>query len=90
MKTVEVGKFLVLDPRVCHGQLTFKGTRVPVETVLNRLAKGRTIESILESWPHLSAEAIGEAVILAKEALLKQSARVAEAGDEPVRAGRSA
>src|SRR5207245_640597 len=53
----ELGKFLVVDPRVCHGQVTFKGTRVPVATVLNRLAKGRTMESILSTWPELSRSA---------------------------------
>ena len=65
MKRVEVGRFLVNDPRVCHGQLIFKGTRVPVETVLYWLAKGKTIESVLEDWPYLVREAIEEAIQLA-------------------------
>src|SRR6266540_6643925 len=38
MKPLEIGHYLVVDPGVCHGKLTFKGTRVPVETILNRLA----------------------------------------------------
>ena len=72
MKPVEFGKFFVMDPRICHGQLTFKGTRVPVETILNRLAKGRTVQSLRESWPEVTLEAIAEAVLLAKEALLER------------------
>jgi uncharacterized protein (DUF433 family) len=45
---------------------------VPVETILNRLARGRPIESLLESWPELSRAAIDEAVLLAKDALLER------------------
>ncbi len=65
MSPIEVGKHLVIDPRVCFGKLTFKGTRVPVETVLACLTQGRTIKSILESWPHLNREAVEEAIELA-------------------------
>src|SRR5947209_17817181 len=53
---VEVGKHLVVDPRVCHGQLTFHGTRVPVHTVLVFMSKGWTIEQILADWPELNHE----------------------------------
>ena len=71
MKPIAVGKHLVRDPRVCHGELTFLGTRVPVETVLLRLGKGRSVESILESWPELSRAAIEEAATLAATLLGK-------------------
>jgi uncharacterized protein (DUF433 family) len=60
-----VGKYLVVDPCVCHGQLTFHGTRVPVATVLSCLAKGHSLAYLRKSWPELSAEAIEEAVRLA-------------------------
>lgn len=66
---VEVGKHMVVDPRVCFGQLIFKGTRVPVEAVLVPLVlKGRTIEEILAAWPELKREAIAEAIQLAAAA----------------------
>ena len=58
MAAVSVGKHLIIDPRVCHGKLTFKGTRLPVESVFYCLSKGRTIESILEDWPYLRREAV--------------------------------
>jgi uncharacterized protein (DUF433 family) len=90
MKPVEFGKFLVMDPRICHGQLTFKGTRVPVETILNRLAKGRTIVSLLESWPEVTPEAIAEAVLLAKEALLERCAALAGTPQESTPSGQPA
>src|SRR5262245_54247263 len=66
---VEVGHHLIIDPRVCHGQLTFKGTRLPVDTVLYWLGQGETVEQIQADWPYLTDEAIQEAVQLASQAL---------------------
>ena len=40
MARIEIGEYLVVDQEVCHGQLTFKMTRVPVEAVLTFLAMG--------------------------------------------------
>jgi uncharacterized protein (DUF433 family) len=74
MKPRKFGKFLVVDPRVCHGRLTFKGTRVPVETMLTFLAQGETIEQILADWPELKRPAVVEAIELAKTALVKRAA----------------
>jgi uncharacterized protein (DUF433 family) len=74
MQPVEVGQHLVIDPRVCHGQLTFKGMRVSGETVLVYLAKGRSLEQILADWPQLQREAVVEAVHLAATALVERAA----------------
>ncbi|MCI0459069.1 MAG: DUF433 domain-containing protein [Gemmataceae bacterium] len=84
---VEVGKHLIVDPRVCFGQLTFKGTRVPVETVLLYLAKGRTIDQLLEGWPELTQDAIVEAIRLAAAALVKRYTPEVEATYEPDHSG---
>jgi uncharacterized protein (DUF433 family) len=65
MKPITVGQYLVVDQRICHGKLTFKGTRVPVEAVLSFLAQGETIEEILQSWPELKRAAVEEAIRLA-------------------------
>lgn len=54
----EIGKFLVMDPEICHGQLTFKGSRVPVATVLALLGKGYSIEQMLKSYPEITRPAI--------------------------------
>ena len=65
-----IGKHLLVDPRVCHGQMTFGGTRVPVETILVYLATGHSLEYLRNSWPQVSAEAIEEAVRLACDLFL--------------------
>ena len=69
MQRVEVGKYLVVDPEICHGQMTFKGTRVPVDTVLAFLAKGYSVDQLLRSWPELLRPAVEEAILLASQSL---------------------
>lgn len=69
MQRIEIGQHLVIDPEICHGQMTFKGTRVPVDTVLTFLAKGYSVDQLLKSWPELDRTAVEEAISLASEAL---------------------
>lgn len=66
-----LGRYVVADPAICHGQLTFRGTRIFVADVLEQVASGMARESIVESWQgSVSEAAIAEAVRLAREALL--------------------
>ena len=71
-RKVEVlGRYVVVDPGICHGQPTFRGTRVLVADVLAQVARGMAWEAIVEEWRGtVSTEAIGEAVHLAREALV--------------------
>lgn len=66
---VEIGNYLVIDREICHGQMTFRGTRIPVDTVLTFLAKGYSIDQLLCSWPELQRPAIEEASRLAHHLL---------------------
>jgi len=68
---VEIGNYLVSDPKICGGQLTFKGTRVRVCTIFNAFRRGDSIEDILEGWPTLTREAVEEALHLAADGLLQ-------------------
>lgn len=66
-----LGRYVVLDPSVCHGQPIFRGTRILVTDVLEQVASGMAWEAIIEEWRGaLTREAIAEAVRLAREALL--------------------
>jgi uncharacterized protein (DUF433 family) len=61
----------VCDPRICHGQPTFRGTRILVADVLDQVAGGLTWETIVEEWHgSLTAEAVSEAVQLVGRPLL--------------------
>lgn len=69
MERIDIGKYIVKNPEICHGQVTFRGTRVPVDTVLAYLAKGYSVDVLLHSWPQVSRPAIEEAVSLASQSL---------------------
>src|SRR5712691_10027138 len=67
----QFGRYIVADPKICHGKLTFRGTRIFVADVLEQVAEGITWDAISEAWgERVSQEAIAEAVGLAREALL--------------------
>ena len=70
-KTKIIGRYIVADPKVCHGQPTFRGTRIFVGDVLEQAASGMPWEAIIEEWHgKISNEAIAEALQLASQALL--------------------
>jgi uncharacterized protein (DUF433 family) len=51
-----------VDPKICHGKVCIKGTRIMVSVILDNLAGGETVESILRSYPTLKAEDIQAAL----------------------------
>ncbi len=66
-----VGRFVVTDPTICHGEPVFRGTRILVGDVLEQVASGMAWEAIVEEWRGaVRPEAIAEAVRLAREALV--------------------
>jgi len=69
---IELGRYIVADPRICHGGVTFKGTRIFVADVLADVERGLSWDFIIERWGagRLSKEAITEAVHLARRSLL--------------------
>lgn len=70
----ELGQYIVADPEICHGQLTFKGTRIMVKSVLYYVAQNKDWEWISQQYfGKVSHEAIAEAVNLACHALLEQT-----------------
>lgn len=72
-KRTELGQYIVADPEICHGQLTFKGTRIMVRSVLEMAAKGKDWDWISqEYYGRVSREAIAEALNLATDALLEK------------------
>lgn len=81
MAVVDVGQHLIIDPEMLHGRLTFRGTRIPVRTVLLYLAKGYSVDQIVLSWPQLTPDAVREAIQLASDALHRQYAPELEAAE---------
>ena len=77
---VELGRYIVADPLICHGKPTFKGTRIMVWQVLEDVAEGRSWDFICNvRWGgRIPMAAVGEAVRLAQHALLDKRGRLTE------------
>jgi uncharacterized protein (DUF433 family) len=76
----EFGHFIVADPAIRRGRLTFRGTRILVRQVLEQVALGMAWEAIVAEWRGaIPREAIAEAVRLASEALDARSGESAQA-----------
>ena len=62
MKRIVLNKYIVADPRICHGKPTFKGTRIMIWQILEMLAAGETTETIREGYPSLTVNPIHAAL----------------------------
>jgi len=64
--------YIVVDPMICHGRATIKGTRVMVSVVLDNFAGGLSVDEILRSYPSLTREGIQAALAYAAELTREQ------------------
>ena len=58
------------NPDILGGTPVFRGTRVPIQALLDYLEGGQTLEDFLEGFPTVSREAAIAALEEAKELLL--------------------
>ena len=65
MRRAVINEYIVADPKIAGGKLTFSGTRVMVWQVLDALAHGETFESVLDAWPSIRRDHIEAALQLA-------------------------
>lgn len=47
---------IIIDPAVCNGRPVVKGTRITVQTVMEVLSAGDTVDDVLEEYPSLTRE----------------------------------
>jgi len=50
METKTWDDCIVADPAICHGEPTFRGTRIMVADVLEQVESGMAGEAIREEW----------------------------------------
>ena len=62
-------EFIVSDPGVMLGKPVIRGTRITVESILERLAAGESADQILDSHPRLTREGISAALAFAAETM---------------------
>ena len=47
---------ITIDPQICHGKPVIRGLRYPVETMLELMSGGMTIDEILADYEDLERE----------------------------------
>jgi uncharacterized protein (DUF433 family) len=65
---------ITIDPDICHGKPCIRGLHYPVETILELLSAGMTIEEILADYDDLERQDI--LAVLAFAARLSQVKRL--------------
>jgi uncharacterized protein (DUF433 family) len=54
--------WIVVDPSICSGKPTLRGTRIMVRNILGMFAGGYTLERVLEAYPELTKEMVEAAL----------------------------
>jgi len=63
-------RYITVDPEICHGQPSFRGTRILVYLVLEMLEAGETSDDIIKkAYPQLTKRHIQAALHYAAEVI---------------------
>ena len=62
-------KRIVTDPKIMLGKPVIKGTRLPVEIIVEKIAYGETKEELKKDYPFLADEDIKAALLYAAKRL---------------------
>jgi uncharacterized protein (DUF433 family) len=65
-----IEQLVTADPAVMHGEPVFRGTRVPVRTLLDHLEAGDSLEVFLADFPTVTRDQAVQFLELAGEAAL--------------------
>lgn len=68
---------ITVDPEICHGKPCVRGLRYPVETLLEYLAGGDSVEDLLAEFPDLEREDILACLEFSRRMLAVKSAHLA-------------
>ena len=69
-------KRIAIDPTLSHGKPVIRGKRYPVESMLEYLSAGDTIEELLVEFPDLEKDDLLACIEFASRALKLKGARV--------------
>ena len=61
---------VTVSPQVMGGTTVFSGTRVPVQTLLDHIEAGETIDDFLTGFPSVTRDQVVEFLEQAKELLI--------------------
>lgn len=60
---------IVVNPKVMVGKPIIRGTRIPVDAIIKRVADGMTTKEILEDYPKITQEDIKAALLYALDVI---------------------
>jgi uncharacterized protein (DUF433 family) len=73
MARIEIGKYLVVDTRVCDGRLIFRGSRIMVADAVELSDDGYSAEEISAQYQGIiSPEAVEEALKFVRQGVIKE------------------
>ena len=67
-----------INPKVMAGKPVIRGTRIPVELVLRKLAEGATEKTLLDAYPSLSREDIKAVLAYAAKSIAHEEVHSVE------------
>jgi uncharacterized protein (DUF433 family) len=62
-----------VNPSVMQGRPVIRGTRIPVELLLRKLAEGAAVEDLLDAYPCLAADDIRAALAYAADTIAHET-----------------
>lgn len=68
---------ITVDPELCHGKPCIRGLRYPVESILEYLAGGDSVEQILAEFPDLERDDILACLEFSRKMLAVKSVHLA-------------
>ncbi|MDH4329794.1 MAG: DUF433 domain-containing protein [Nitrospira sp.] len=68
---------ITVDPAICHGKPCIRGLRYPVESILEYLAGGDSVERILAEFPDLEREDVLACLEFSRKILAAKSIHLA-------------
>lgn len=70
-RKVAISEVVTIDPEVMHGTPCFRGTRVPVQALLDDLQSGYTIDDFLDGCPTVQRSQVERYLELAQVLVLE-------------------
>lgn len=71
--SVMTNERIEIDPEVLGGKPIIRGTRIPVELLLRKLAEGATEADLLDAYPRLTREDIHASLAYAADSIAHEA-----------------
>ncbi len=73
LDTEDIAQIINRDPEIMSGAPVFKGTRVPIKTLIDYLQGNHTVDEFLNDFPSVTSEQAMALLQLAKQYLVTQT-----------------